>query len=217
MEAAPEIKQESLTTAFKRSPAVKLRVSDIGQGKWSGKYLELKNSEIVTRVRLLGTVVNKFLAEDKTFSSMTLDDSSDTIRIKTWDSVKTMENLAVGDVVDLIGKVREYNGEIYVVPEIVRKIDDPNFELLRRLELMKKFGFSQKSEENKENKIETPAEKKDVRKDVMTLIESSANGISYSEIVQKIKVPQTEIEFVINDFLSGGICYEPSPGVIKKI
>ena len=51
----------------------------------------------------------------------------------------------------------------------------------------------------------------------MTLIESSANGISYSEIVQKIKVPQTEIEFVINDFLSGGICYEPSPGVIKKI
>ena len=39
-----------------------------------------------------------------------------------------------GDLVDVFGKVKEYNGEIYVMPEIIRKID-PNVETLRLLEL----------------------------------------------------------------------------------
>lgn len=29
-------------------------------------------------------------------------------------------------LVDLIGKVREYNGEIHLVPEIIFKVKDPN-------------------------------------------------------------------------------------------
>ncbi len=209
--------QEPIQASFKRSPAVKLRISDISQGKWNGKYLEIQNSEIVTRARILATVVNKFSAEDRTFVSITLDDSTDTIRVKSWDAIKLLENLASGDVVDLIGKVREYNGEIYIVPEIARKVEDPNFEMLRRLELIKKFGVNRKMDKIEMAQKSDIAEKKDVRKEVMALIESSKDGISYTDILEKIKAPQAEIENIINDFLSGGICYEPSPGIIRKI
>ena len=44
---------------------------------------------------------------------------------------------ATGDIVDFVGKLREYQGEIYLVPEIIRKIDDQNYELLRELEIRK--------------------------------------------------------------------------------
>ena len=212
-----QVKQEAITATFKRSPAVKLRISDIVQGKWSGKYLELENSYIVARVRIMGTVVSKFVAEDKSFCSITLDDSTETIRAKSWDSIKFLENLKIGDVIDMIGKLREYNGEIYINAEIARKVEDPNFEVLRKLELIKKFGSK------KETKAEPISESRPtertvpLRKEIMNLIESGKDGVSYSEIVQKIKAPPAEIEYVINDFLSGGICYEPSPGIIRKI
>jgi len=101
-----------------------------------------------------------------------------------------------------------------VVPEIVRKTD-PNFELLRKLELIKKYGKSNQTK-NVEAK-DAEIDKISLKKQILGLIEESKEGVSYIDILQKIKSPQPEVESVINDLLSGGICYEPSPGVIRKI
>jgi uncharacterized protein YeeX (DUF496 family) len=65
-----------------------------------------------------------------------LDDSTDTIRCKTFVNIKIFDGFGEGDFVDAFGKIREYNGEIYIIPEIVKKVD-PNFETLRLLELEK--------------------------------------------------------------------------------
>ncbi|MCK4927920.1 MAG: hypothetical protein KAS11_05590, partial [Candidatus Aenigmarchaeota archaeon] len=40
-------------------------------------------------------------------------------------------------LIDIIANVREWNGEVYLVPEVLRKIDDPDLEILRRLEIQK--------------------------------------------------------------------------------
>ncbi len=201
---------------FKRAPAVKARVADLNQGEWKDKFLELKTGEQVSRCRVLGTIVTKFLSDEGTFANITLDDSTDTIRAKTWDDMKLIEKTSIGDIVDLIGKVRIYNGEIYIVPEIIKKVDDPNFEMLRKLELIKKYGsYKKEKTENKMEEIKT--DKVDLRKEIIKMIEESKEGISYIEILEKTKAPQAEAENVINDLLGGGLCYESSPGVIKKI
>lgn len=91
----------------------------------------------LSRVRVLGTVVDKFISESGKLASITLDDGTDTIRAKTFDNLSMFDGLNPGDVVDVIGKIKEYQNEIYMVPEIIARIKDPNFETLRSLEIKK--------------------------------------------------------------------------------
>ena len=200
---------------FKRQTAKKIRITDLANGKWEAetKVLITSYGEQIGRARILATVVSKFFSEEKEFASITLDDGTDTIRVKGWKETKNLEKLEVGNLVDIIGKVREYNGEVYLTNEIVQKIDDPNLELLRKLELLakkKKHGIQETSSQ--------PAIKLDsLRDQILKMIEENKTGIEYTKILKNVKAKTEDTEAVIDDLLSGGICYEPNPGVIKKI
>ncbi len=204
---------------FKRQVAKKVKISDLVNGKIEEKegqkVLISEYGEEIGRVRILATVVNRFVSDDKEFASATLDDGTDTIRVKAWKDTKNLQNLNVGDMIDIVGKVREYNGEVYLTNEIVQKIDDPNLELLRKLEILaksKKHGIKEKVSTSQ------PAVKLDsLRDQILKMIEESKTGIEYTKILKNVKAKPEDIEAVIDDLLSGGICYEPNPGVIKKI
>jgi hypothetical protein len=56
-----------------------------------------------------------------------------------------------------------------------------------------------------------------LRRNILATIEGSGDGIKYSELVEKAQVPEEELEGIINELLGEGICYEPTPGKIKKI
>jgi RPA family protein len=204
--------------AIIRQTAKIIRISDINTGTWVKKegmepsYVETRSGEQVARARILGTVVNVFTSEDGNFGSATIDDSTDTIRLKVFKTLKPIDGLKVGDLVDIIGRVREYNEELYIMPEVVRKIDDPNIELLRRLQLLKK-----QSAAGKEGPKEEEADANVLRKKILEVIESGKEGVDFSTIMGKVKASEEEIESVVNDLLSEGICYEPTPGKIRKI
>lgn len=125
----------------KRLTAMKARISQVTAGKYvvqpgfESNYVLTSAGIRVSRVRLLGTVVDKFLSETGRFATITLDDGTDTIRAKVFNAVSQFDTVQVGDTVDLVGKVREYQGELYVLPEIIRKTDTLNMEILRELEL----------------------------------------------------------------------------------
>ena len=165
--------------------------------------------------------VGKFVAEDGMFASVTLDDSTDTIRAKTFKTAKPIDQAEVGDRVDLIGKVREWNDELYIIPESIVKITDPNLELLRRAEILARFKSPQPAGGNGEAKADAAApakgEKEELRKKVLEFIESGKDGVAFTDIMQNVKAAEEELEAVINELLSEGICYEPTPGKIRKI
>jgi hypothetical protein len=117
--------------------------------------------------------------------------------------------------VDLIGKVREYNAEIYIMPEIVRKITDPNTELLRRLELLAKSKNLKES--GAPQIVSAKEDRAALKKKVTEVIESEKTGVSYSKILEMVQAPETQIESVVNELLEEGICYEPTPGKIRTI
>ncbi len=108
----------------------------------------------LSRVRIMATVVKKFVSDDRKFASITLDDGTETIRAKIFKAFSMIENLDIGDLIDVIGKIRMYNDEVYINPEIIRKVDDPNEWLLRRVEILK-----QKMELNKIKKMILDAQK----------------------------------------------------------
>ncbi len=239
-----------------RQTAKMVTVRELVSGEWvknegmNPSFAVTGTGERVARARILGTIVSKFVSDDGNFGSITLDDGTDTIRAKMFKELKPIEDAKIGELIDFIGKVREYNGEIYVIPESMKKVEDPNLITLRKLELLRKRKEMEKAKELvSKNQGKSPdelrkelsgkhglpgdiidiylkdsgktgpseAEKKDMKAQVLSVLKEEKDGIVYSELIKRLDVKESEIESAINELLSEGICYEPSPGKIRMI
>lgn len=113
----------------------------------SGKYFQREGFEPnflltpegrrISRARTVATVVDRFINDDETYGSLTLDDGNDTLQVKFFNELELMEGLETGDVLEVVGKVREYQGQIYLDGEILREVK-PEKELLHQLRLEKR-------------------------------------------------------------------------------
>ncbi|MBU5557705.1 MAG: OB-fold nucleic acid binding domain-containing protein [Candidatus Aenigmatarchaeota archaeon] len=121
-------------TAKKASIAEIVGGRFVQKGGLESSYVLTALGRRLSRVRIMGLVVDKFVSPDEKYATITLDDGTETIRCKSFVNIKIFDNLASGDLVDVFGKVRIYDGEVYVTPEIVRKVP-ANAEILRMLEL----------------------------------------------------------------------------------
>jgi hypothetical protein len=210
--------------AFERQTARKVSIADIMAGKWVKKegfepsFVVTPLGIEVSRARVLGTVVNRFAAEDGNFGSLTLDDFTETIRVKTFKTLKPIDGFNVGDIVDVVGKVREFEQEIYMIPEIITRVD-PNMEMLRKLEL-RMLGASGPVVQAMQEEGTGPSANavlEQTRDKILKLIESAPEGKPYDKILEEAGESETAVEQAVNDLLAEGICYEPTPGKIKKI
>ncbi len=118
--------------------AVKLRIQDLVEGTFDGKCIHT-TSGTVSEARVLGTLIDVFTTDDDSYISLTLDDGTETVRIKAWGpEVQKLKVFSKGDLIDVVGKVREYNEEIYLTSDVIFKVS-PNKWVLRELELMKSY------------------------------------------------------------------------------
>ncbi len=183
----------------KKNPAYKLNISDITDnpyvktdGDFEPNFIDIAGKLKVIRVRILAKVTFRYVSDDGNYASITLSDGKSSIRVKAWQDIKCLKETEKEDMVDIIAKVREWNGEMYLVPEVMRKIDDPNLETLRRLEI-KKFrkdmDLSQKAGIEKEingrtNVDVTEKEKRPLEKEEKTIEEPQEEA--------KINAPEDE-------------------------
>jgi RPA family protein len=143
----------------RRMTAIKTRIQDIINGEFIKQegmmpdYILTKWGQKISRVNIYGIITDKFLSEDGNYATITIDDGTGAIRAKTFkDSTKILEDLKIGDTVIIIGKLREYADEVYISPEAVKKITDPNYETLRNLEILRNI-VEQKQKIEKIKKI----------------------------------------------------------------
>lgn len=127
----------------KRLVTVKCRISDVVSGRYvqqegmSPSFVISPAGQILGRVRVLAAITNKFVSEDGNYSFIVLDDGTESLRSKAFNASEIFSKTEAGQTADLIGRVREYNGERYLVPEVLRLVSDPNLETLRRLEIVR--------------------------------------------------------------------------------
>src|SRR3989344_5692076 len=125
---------------YKRNIAYKMRIGGLLAGKPLLEGDRLKSLDVgdkqVVRVNLIANIVDKYIQEgEKKFGSLTLDDATGQIKVKTFgDDVDKFSAFNQGDTVLLIGLVRAWNGEMYLTPDILKK-KDPSFLLVRKLEI----------------------------------------------------------------------------------
>lgn len=120
--------------------AKKVRIEWLQKGAVARKedvqYVILPFGVRVFRANIIATAVEKQASEDGSFCSVILDDGSDTIPARFFgENLSLSDNIRPGDILIVIGDVREIEGERCILPDIARAVENPNFELLRELEL----------------------------------------------------------------------------------
>lgn len=227
----------------KRWVAYKLKVKDVSNGNYTDDgFIEYSDLH-VNRVRLMGSVVQKFVSDDNKYGFFIIDDGSETIRIRSFqDSIDLIKSVEIGEIVDVFGRIRKYEDEIYVIPEIVRKVDDPNFWILRNIELKKQ---EEKLKPKIQEKIEKPAPTttaeivieeevieevidKPIPKEQTTLNVSprkkvvdciveldKGEGVDTSSLIQKCGLENNVVENVLTDLMNEGEIFEPRAGKVK--
>ncbi len=180
---------------------------------FESNYISVGDKQI-SRINIIANVVSKFQSEDGNYLAITIDDSSAQVRLKTWrEDTKILKNINVGDIVLIIGKIRNYSDEIYILPEIVKKVLI-NDEILRRLELIKEYGLPKESEiiEEPEPKIEYEEinfNSNNLKNQLLNLIEKNEEdlGINLEEIKIQLHSDLVSINKILEELLKEGQIY----------
>ena len=217
-----------MSEQIKRAIAYKLRVGDLSKGnqiidqsKTSDLnkrvnsrllYLELGDKKIV-RVNLIANVVDKFESQGETkFITITLDDGTGQIKARVFsDNFHKFQNVTQGDTLLIIGFLRSFNQELYILPEIVRK-QEPKYLLIRKLEIEKSIPKPLTHQEKQKIKV--------FRDEILELIKNSEKdqGIDKGDIIMKFKDAKPEIiSQEIIKLIEDGVIYEPSPGMVRYL
>lgn len=191
---------------------------------WTPSFVEFEG-EKYSRVAVVGSVVSKFASEDGNYAAITIDDGTETIRIKAFGpDVQKLSNVSVGTLVRCFGKVRQWSDEIYLAPEIVRVLDDPNWLLVHKLQLGKPAA-AVKPEDSKPQVSEQTAVEQlksdaaDMQKKVLILIKEldSGMGAEMDEVAEKSGLSGEEARNILYGLLKAGDIYEPKKGRLKVL
>jgi len=196
------------------------RVAKEGEDKFSRWMLTSANGEKVYKIRITGTVVNKYFSpaseDKKAFASVSIDDGTEVIRVKGWeDDASILNVLEEGDDAEIIGRPRVSEDEIYLFPETVLKNEDYNKELYLRTKKIKRYA-KKNFIISSEQAMETENFQKE-KKIIWDIILNSENGVDLEELIDQTKLAKSTIEAVIHDLLNNGDIYEPSALKFKKI
>ncbi len=222
--------------SFSRWVACKVPIKDITEGTYEPadsegetNYLLTPLKEKISRCRIMATVVSRHVGDDQNFVFLTLDDSTDTISARVFkEDVELVKDVKPGDIVDIIGKIREYQEEKYVNIESITKIDEPNWELLRKLEILLHEKESGKKRDKEvvveEKESETVVVEEDVVSDdskalILGLIDKldEGDGVRYLILADESGIDDEKLEDTLNDLLGEGEIYEPKIGRFRRV
>ena len=206
----------------KRETANKLRIGNLLRAKPIFEQSEAQNPRLqfvelgdkkILRVNLIANIIDKYESErESKFATITLDDGSGQIRARVFgEEINKFQELIQGDTIIIIGLLRSYNQELYIMPEIIKK-QDPKYLLVRKLELEKEAQKSITPEQKKQVRV--------LRDEIIAKIKvaESNEGIDKEEIILSLKDSNPElIHQEINKILEEGIIYEPKPGRVRYL
>ena len=206
--------EETTGEIRKRNVAYKLRIGDVLKGSPmmdEGKFLFLElGDKKVVRVNILANCVDKFIQEgEKQFGSLTVDDASGQLKLKVFgEDIDRVKDIMQGDTLQIIGNMREWNGEIYMIPEVVKKVD-ARWLLVRKLEIQ---------DARKDIAVETKGDNS-LKNQILDKIKASESegGIDRDALVMDIEAGPEAIEVEMKSLLEEGLIYEPRPGRLRYL
>jgi|SRR3989344_732970 len=171
--------------------------------------------ELIYNINIMGIVLN--LERVGSMTNLLLEDGTEKIIVRFFEDKKILSLLEAGDIIKVIGKIRKYNEERYISPEIIKKVD-PLWMKFRFLKI--KLRGSLKSTSNSSKNLFTeeksvvdntllPSEK------IFCLIKEmdKGEGVRIEEIVEKSSLDKTEE--ILQKMIEEGDLFQNLPGKVK--
>ena len=206
--------------SFQRQVAYKVNISDLLNGvitkdDVSAGFVKI-NGLNVSRANIIATVVYK--SDDSSYASALIDDGTGKISLRSFENNGIFSKIDVGDAVLVIGKIREFNNEKYIIPEILKKINDVEWMNLRKLELKSnKMVGSDLKILKAGNNVLTEENNFGINEEIFSLIRKLDNGdgVSVEDVIKNSK--NDKAESIINKLLENGDIFEIKPGKLKVL
>lgn len=221
-----------------RQTAYKLWIAEIidadyirEEGEWESNYLDVRGIK-VARVNILGTITEVFTNPAGDYTTVTIEDGSASIAIRAFkENVRLVTGLNIGDSLLVVGRPKQYQNEIYIVPEIMRKLDNPAWMKVRKAELELTRGTVQQKtqpmpqeasdREAREELIatNTPLQGDEgTRQKMLNLLEKQGElGMDIDMLIQATQTEEGEAEKIIEELIKEGEIYLSRPGVLKIV
>ena len=121
----------------------------------------------------------------------------------------------------LLARVRKFNDELFLAPEVVRVVD-PSWELLRRVELLASVGKFDRSLPARDlyNEIKEPVvevQEKDVSVSARQKVLSFIERVEEAAIAAIVQDVGAEGQLLIKELLKEGEIYQSKPGYVRIV
>ncbi len=200
-------------------------------GEWEPNYLDVKGTK-VARINILGIITEVFTNLSRDYGTITIEDGSASIAVRAFkEDIRLIAECNIGDAVLIIGRPKQYQNEIYLVPEIVKKLENPAWMKVRKLELTQTRGNVQQkqpitplettSREVREELIATNSflqGNEEIRQKILNLLEKQGElGMDIDMLMQSAALEEETAEKIIEELIKEGEVYMSRPGVLKII
>src|SRR3989338_7394677 len=225
-----------------RQIAVKIHIAYLISGTYiqeveqNPNYLQTIHNQKIYRLNVIAIIIQKEILG--TITNFLMEDSTGTIVARFFEENKYLERFKVGDVVLVVGKVRTYNQEKYISPEIIKKVSPlwlkmrlkelklPSVEENKELKIDKGNQIQQKRQQPIISTVQQDKlQEEDVVEDniilpyqkITQLIQDLdvGEGVRIEEIMEKSPLQNTEE--IIETMLKNGDIFQNSPGKVKVL
>lgn len=222
---------------FKRDVAQKGSISEILRGTFEatedGSTALNTGNRQIKRVNILATAVAKNDSGEGRKDAV-VDDGTGQIRLRFFDNETMLKNLEVGDFMAIIGRPRHYSGETYIVPEIMKNVNDVKWAEVRRLELQAILINARSAAGSGEAAQKSAAKAEKVMEDELQMDAVSKGKVELYRIIKELdtgrgadistvantfteKSGSGNAEQMIREMMKAGDLFEVLPGRLKVL
>ena len=212
----PELEQKNFQ---KRQVACKTNISDLlnasfAKDELSAGYVKLNNIN-VSRVNIIANVVYKS-EQQQDYPSAVVDDGTGKILLRSFENNSVFSKIDVGDFILVVGKIREFNGERYIIPEISKKMDNAGWMSVRKAELKNDNNISD-GKIGDGNEAVAGDTSQSANEDIYITIKNldKGDGAAVDEVIKSSN--SNDAEKIINRLLANGDVFEIKPGRLKVL
>jgi hypothetical protein len=203
--------------SFARQTAIPCTLAELRDGQWVQNEGLIPSGVktprgMISRASILGVII------EKTATTVTVEDGTTAMSVRSFDQKPVYAN--VGDIVLIIGRPREYNGERYLVLEICKKLRNPAWIQYRKRELTEQMPVV----------FETPTVVPQAPVHTVTVAQAKnpfelivdairafdkGPGADIEDILAEVKVP--EANKFLQTLIEEGEIFEIRPGRLKVL
>lgn len=200
---------------FVRQTAIPCTVDDLKKGSWV-RQAELPSGiqtprGFVNRASVIGTIV------DKQEGRLVLDDGTGTIGLRSFDTTPLSVSAVVGDMVLVVGKPREYDGDRYMLMEICKTVER-GWVAYRKKELERSTEtVPPPSESTPAETVHVESAEENPFESIMGAIRKhdAGDGADTQEVLDSVTLE--EKEKLLNTLIEEGEIFENRPGRVKVL